>query len=539
MTIPGEGKPRRGPFFAATVAPGCTPPPPVPSQGSTDWGAAVHPNCFDNLARVGLWVGGTLPLRSGQSPSRFFQPMSPDAQVGTTEGSDAAEGPFHVYVLAHGWAPGFRAAVNAQGGRLRWWDDAAHNSDGIWTSDWAWTPVSGYDPALPVNSTGLLQSIKAFDPKAWVFAYSWIDDSATDGSYLDLGEVYQSEAYTQVNGIRLANALLRLLVPQFWTDPANTLHLIGHSHGSKVVTMAALTLQDLGLPVAHLTLLDSPESKGALIGNGANFLGFFLEQMRIADPTSPSSSATFVDNYPSYFGVAYGGSPKLANVVDVALDPSKIYDEADPGDKHSYAAAWYGAAAAAAQTFKLPSLGFSWPPPKQAFLPALLQRWVGGTTQSHQWPLQTGTPPYLFLYSAPGLPIDTLATLGNVSGTPASGLVFGAPKNPQIYSMFQGGYMNDIESHGYGLAFDVTWDGAQDGDYLVITGESGEERIQEVVVVLDGKTRFRGTYPLTLAADASNVPFFDLWFFIFYFPAPGNQAGQVTVGNFRRMVVIT
>ena len=518
------------PGGTATVAPGCTPPPPVPSQGSTDWGAAVHPNCFDNLARLGLWGGGTLPLRSGESPSRYFQAMT-DGQLGADQ-----EGGSHVYVLAHGWAPGYRAVVDAHGGRLKWWDDDAQ-SGGIWTSDWAWTPVSGYDPALPVNPTGLLQSIKAFDPTSWVFAYSWIDDSATGGSYADLGEVYRSEAYTQINGIRLANALLRLFVPQFWTNPANRLHLIGHSHGSKVVTVAALTLQNLGLPLAQLTILDAPESKGTLVGNGANFLGFFLEQMTIADPANPSSAGTFVDNYPSYFGVAYGGAARLANVVNAVLDPSKLYDWTDPGDQHTYAAAWYGAAAAAARTYGLPALGFAWPPPPKTFQPALLQGWVGGTTEKNQWPLQAGSPPYLFLYSAPALPIDSLGTQGNVSGTPASGLVFGAPQSPLTYSMFKGGYKNSEDSHGFGLAFDVTWAGAADGDYLVFTAESGEERIQEVTVVLDGKSRPFKTYALTLAADASNVPFFDLWFYIFYFPAAGNQTGQVTVGNFRRVVV--
>ena len=103
--------------------------------------------------------------------------------------------------------------------------------------------------------------------------------------------------------------------------------------------------------------------------------------------------------------------------------------------------------------------------------------------------------------------------------------------------MFKGGYLNGGDSHGFGLAFDVAWAGATDGDYLVITAEHGGERIQEVTVVLDGKSRPFKTYSLTLAADATNIPFFDLWFYIFYFPAAGNQSGQVTVGNFRRMVV--
>jgi hypothetical protein len=493
----------------------------------------VHPNCFDNMERLGLWIGGTQPVASGQSPSRFFQPSTGEP-IGAAGDQGAG---FSVYVLVHGWAPGYRAAVNAQGGRLRWWDEKA-SSGGVWASDWAWSPVSGYSPALPVNPTGLLQSIKAFDPKSTVFAYSWIDDSATGGSYSELEDVYQSEAYTQVNGIRLANALLDSLVPEFWTNPANTLHLIGHSHGAKVVTVAALTLQNLGLPLAHLTILDAPESEGTLNLNGANFLGFFLGQMAIADPANPAGG-TFVDNYPSYFGVAYGSQWGIENVVDVALDPSKLYYTTDPGDKHSYAAAWYGASAAAAQAdkFSLPGLGLSWPPPGQKpFQPALLQTWASGVvTQREQWRLVGGTPPSTFLFSAPSLTVDKVATVGNVSGTPATGLVFGAP-TAGTYSSFVGGYENRVTSYGYGLAFDLVWTGATDGDYLVFTAESGGRR-QEVVLVLDGRTGFAGTYPLTLAADVSSIPFSDLWFYIFYFPTHGNTSGQVTVRNFRRVKI--
>ncbi|MEP7012697.1 MAG: hypothetical protein ABJC13_20430 [Acidobacteriota bacterium] len=525
-----EAGPQPKLFTPVTVGAGCTVPPPAPPQGSYDWAAVVHPNCFDNTERLGLWFGGTQPVANGQSPSRFIQPVSEES-IGA--GEDQATG-YSVYVLVHGWAPGYRAAVNAQGGRLRWWEDNA-SSGGAWAAAWAWSPVTGDSPALPVNPTGVLQAIKAFDPQSTVLAYSWIDDSATDGSFEELDEVYRSEAYTQVNGIRLANALLRTLVAGFWTNPANKLHLIGHSHGSKVVTVAALTLQNLGLPLAQLTLLDAPENEETLNVNGANFLGFYLQQMKIADPTGPSSGGTFVDNYPSYFGVAYR-SPQLSNVVDVALDPSKLYYSTDPGDQHSYAAAWYAASAAAAQKFALLSLGFSWPPPQQSFKPALNQTWAGGVTQAQQWLLITGTPPLTYLYSAPSLSIDSVATLGNVGGSPASGLVFGPPTAPQSFSMFQGGYGNGAFSDGFGLAFDVAWTGAQDGDYLVFTAESGEERVQEVVLVLDGKTGFRGTYPLTLAADASSSVL-DLAFYIFYFPARGNTSGQVRLSNFRRVVV--
>ncbi len=151
--------------------------------------------------------------------------------------------------------------------------------------------------------------------------------------------------------------------------------------------------------------------------------------------------------------------------------------------------------------------------------------------------MHAGSPPHLFVFSAPTLPVDKLGHQGNVSGTPATGLVFGAPASPQTYSMFKGGYKNSVLSDGYGLAFDVAWTGATDGDYLVFTAESGEERRQEVVLVLDGKSGPFKTYTLTLAANASSAFSGTSAFYIFYFPAAGNQAGQVTVGNFRRVVV--
>lgn len=84
-----------------------------------------------------------------------------------------------IYVLAHGWTPGYRAAVNSQAGNLLWWGANA-SVKGVWSSDWAWSPVvAPLSPTFPVNSTGLLQSIVALDPTAVVLAYSWIDDSAT------------------------------------------------------------------------------------------------------------------------------------------------------------------------------------------------------------------------------------------------------------------------------------------------------------------------------------------------------------------------
>ncbi len=95
-------------------------------------------------------------------------------------------------------------------------------------------------PAFTVNSTGLLQSIKAFDSNAEILACSWIDDSATPSGDINLDEVYISEAYTHANGLRLADARLTAIDQSFWTS-GGKLRLIGHSHGSKVATVAAIS----------------------------------------------------------------------------------------------------------------------------------------------------------------------------------------------------------------------------------------------------------------------------------------------------------
>ena len=116
-----------------------------------------------------------------------------------------------------------------------------------------------------------------------VLGFSWIDDSATGGSYTDNTylEVYQSEAYTTINGLRLSNAIQDAVAPSFWTTPGSTLHIIGHSHGSKVATVATLDLQLRGLPVNQLTILDSPETELTLTGNGANLLGYTIAELKV------------------------------------------------------------------------------------------------------------------------------------------------------------------------------------------------------------------------------------------------------------------
>ncbi len=507
------------------------PAPPAPHNGPSDWADAVHGNSFTNLQRLWQWTGYSKSVPSRTSPSTSFKPVA--------AGSLGGGGPVMIYVVAHGWAPGYRAVVEKNGGNLLWWGMQA-SAGGYWASDWAWSPVSApLSPSFGI-SVGMLPSIVSWQPSSIVLAYSWIDESATGGSYSDKDEVYQSEAYTDINGIRLANALEEAIAAPFWSTPGSRLRLIGHSHGSKVATVAALTLQRRARRVAQLTILDAPESDTPLYGNGANLLGFYLELMEIADPSAGPDpgivSGAFIDNYASYFGKGYAGSAKLQNVVEVALAPSQLYDRDDPGDQHTYAAAFYAGAAAGSRRQNEPLLGFAWPPPPSIHQPALNQGWPTGTNQKSQWSLQPGTSIRgTYCYTTEPLAVTRVSTQGNVSGNPASGLRFGSAGTWPAYSIFSGTYPNSLEGDGYGIAFDVYWTAPQPGDYLVVTAESPEEHEQEVLLVMDGVSAPQGMNPVAINIDVSGtVPFR-----IYYLAAAGNVKGQVVVSNFRLVCVST
>lgn len=508
-----------------------TPAPPPPPGGPSDWSHAVQGNSFSNIQRLGRWTGGPNGVPSGTDPSKSFQPVTPGSLGGGAN-------PPTIYVLSHGWAPGYRSVVKSQGGNVLWWGANA-SLNGLWTSDWAWAPVTApLNPPFPVNANGLLPSIAAYDPQAVVLAWSWIDDSATKSGVLNLDEVYSSEAYTHVNGIRLANALEQAISPSFWNEQTGLLRLIGHSHGSKVATVAALTLQQRGRRVAHLTILDAPESELTLEGNGANLLGFYLEQMQIENPSYECASGAFVDNYASCFGVSYTGTPNLKNIVEVALQPTQLYGEYDYSDQHGYAPAWYGGAAAGAAAQGEPPLGLAWPPQPESYLPALNQNWPTGTNQYSQWQLQPGPSIHdSYSYSTTPLAVKAVATQGNVQGSPSTALIFRPASGTwPAYSIFRGSYKNSPESDNYGIAFDVTWVAPQIGDYLVVTMESPDLGVQETLLVMDGQSYPGGTTSVAINCDVSSW-FSSLDMYIYFLAAKGNSIGRVAISNFRFVVV--
>ncbi|MFO0874197.1 MAG: thioesterase domain-containing protein [Phycisphaerales bacterium] len=511
----------------------CTLAPAPPSGASSDWSIAVHGNCLSNLNRLERWTGGTAKLPAGQSPQALFSCVDPGSLV-------PGAAPMTVVVLVHGWAPGYRDNVLANPA-LKWWDsDAASNS--VWPSGWAWVPMQSSNPAVQATPNGAFQLLAAYDPTAVVLGYSWIDDSATGGSYNDNTylEVYQSAAYTTINGIRLANALVEALDPSFWTNPANTLHLIGHSHGSKVATVAALALQRRSLPVAHLTILDSPETELTLSGNGANLLGFHLNELTIG----PSPGGLFVDSHVSRFGVGYAGTRTLDQIVEVMLDPSKVFPDTDPGSQHSYAAIWYAGAAAAAKKFKLPPIGLAWPPAQSPDTPALNQLWPGGATNAAQWQLQAAAPiQSVDSFSTAPLKVYGEEQSGNVDFDDNAGVLkIDAARSGSVQtSWFEGGYYNPAYSNGYGVAFQFDWTNPADGDYVVVTVESperGELGEQEVILVLDGRSLHGDLvdFPISWCADISGT-FDTVKFVVYYVPASGNTQGHVTLREFRTIVV--
>jgi hypothetical protein len=479
--------------------------------------------------RLGQWVGRTKKVPSKTSPASLFQPVATASLGG---GAD----PPAIYVLAHGWAPGYRDAVKAQGGNLLWWGANASANGGVWSSEWAWSPVTApVGSGFPVNPTGLLQSIAAFDPNAIILAYSWIDNSATETGDLKLDEVYRSEAYTNLNGLRLANALQQAIVPSFWSAFSSKLRLIGHSHGSKVAAVAALALQQAGKRVGHLTILDSPDDEKTLEINGANLLGFYLEQLQIMHPFFKCASGAFVDNTVSCFGLGYDRATNLKNIVEVGLDPTNLYPY-DLGDQHSYAAAWYGAAAAAAASYQEPPIGLAWPPPPQNYLPALQQTWPTGTNQASQWPLAVGPMSEIYAYSTLPLPLSSVATDGNVQVDLPRKISFLPAGTWPGYSIFQGSYWNSLDSDNYGIAFDLLWIKPVPGDYFVVTMESPDLGEQEVLLVLDGQSFPGGQTSVSINCDNSSWVY-SLSIYMYFLAAKGNLIGRIDLSNFRFVVV--
>jgi hypothetical protein len=173
----------------------------------------------------------------------------------------------------------------------------------------------------------LADSILARDPEATVLGYTWIDVSGTE-----LGALAGARSQA---GPDLAEHSLALALRAALSERHHRLHLIGFSHGSKVVALAGLLLDH---PAEHLTLLDSPEGVLPVIGGAFNDLTPYLRLYDIGR----GPGQTFVDSYPSRYGTNYGEKEHLEDIMEVRLDPLS-HPLAAASNPHAYAHSWYSA----------------------------------------------------------------------------------------------------------------------------------------------------------------------------------------------------
>lgn len=257
-----------------------------------------------------------LPRPSPVRPERAGSALAPIERLGRFDGHrfrDVAPGslpPSHLYVLVHGWAPGWgRLVVHRQ--RLRSWE--ARERDGRPFEPWV---------------TELARSIQAADPHAIVLAYSWLDDAATGRLIFAQRNAF---AHTDLHGRWLAEALVSAVADDF-IEGAGRMHLIGHSYGARVVTLAALYLPK---KPQQLTLFDSPDAPLTYFTGSQTLLANLLRKL----PIGVRRGEIFVDNYVSMVGIHYHDIPGLSSIVDVVLAPP--YGSLDYSRRHLYPMEFY------------------------------------------------------------------------------------------------------------------------------------------------------------------------------------------------------
>lgn len=212
-------------------------------------------------------------------------------------------------------------------------------------------PVWELDTDFFKGFNAVTSGILSADSTDRVVAYSWIDESGTDGFFP--ADAIKSKSKAKDAGHELATALKNAGV-----SSSNRIHLLGHSHGAKVSTIAAIDLENSGIEVDHLTLMDSPEftnllSVKALYAGAFNSLDSDLEKLDIGH----GPDETFVDNYVSWAGRSYEVS------TNVALLPS-VHNTTGIPARHGYPLDWYPDAYDT-------SFGISWSP------------LIGGSSTSH------------------------------------------------------------------------------------------------------------------------------------------------------------
>ncbi|AGA31201.1 FG-GAP repeat domain-containing protein [Singulisphaera acidiphila] len=453
-----------------------------------------------------------------------------------------------ITVISHGWAPGYQGWVNYEANVknhvLKWWetDPSQPGYDSSWTSqnpqgpasDWLLhgETVSTIFGTTEVSATGLAQAILSrtnstvpgspTDPNAAVLAYSWIDDSATPTwNVLDTKipeDAYKSEALTTLNGARLASALESVLGTSF----TGKLQLVGHSHGSKVVSVASAALQQAKMRVDQVTILDSPEDDVTVAGDAANFNWYFLKNLSNLNRSSPVN--TFVENYISEFNVPYSGlqlsngqGQNLNQIVDVGLTPD-IYYSYDLGGRHGYAASWYTGSSDPNLTYQQ-TVGQYWSP----LLPA-----NSGASN----PVKNLSPYYEQNWDDLFQPADQQFVLEPQTAAPSETITFQTYGTAPV-SVTQNGTISQSQPISLraplrgqsGIAFDYQFPTYQPGDRLIILADG------DVAFVMDAALVGSSVAHATLSLSGFPLETHSLTFILT--STTSNQTSKVVVSNFQ------
>jgi hypothetical protein len=494
------------------------------------------------LSRLARFVPNPVPAVSNWVTVSAADPHLDPA----TNGGDT-----NIYVIAHGWAPGFQDMVMANGTAtdpLKWWqtlDTSLTDSPGTPASAEMFygTSASG----TQISPSGLAYAITQADPKAVVLAYSWIDDSATDNFLGIPHDAYLSEAHTELNGKRLTNALEMALPTTFHADGGG-LHLIGHSHGSKVATLATLALEQTANPnfqVAHLTILDSPEVSSELVslGDAANNLWYFLGGLNISH-TSPSATQTFVDNYISEFDNPIGPiqgvnpfntgqtEPALQQVVDVSLNGGVLYGSLDFGGLHGYSFSWYAGGSMPWTQNPTPNVADQWSPlVNPANVPhggSYTQTWTSAT--QNQFQLTAGPANN----TVTDTPTFNDVSFFNTSVTPGSSF---NPANGQVTLTENGSGTADFigefspESSLDGVSLQYQFSNVGQGDQLVIWVDTGILFSYRLYFVMTGTVAGTSSGVGTLSLTSLDGAFFNHDIQMQLIPAAGSSGASVTISN--------
>ncbi|WP_144370210.1 hypothetical protein [Myxococcus stipitatus] len=355
----------------------------------------------------------------------------------------------HVYVVTHGWAEGFSDvmvdyAKATHGKMLTVWETLVwHGSNPGPAGAWIFKPTSDSQKGITVSPVGMAHAITQLDPLAIVLVYSWLDGAATPANLLD---GHFSQANTDMFGL-IAGQAIQMALPEDFVASGGLLHLIGHSDGTKVMTIAAAELIEHGIPVTQLTLFDSPENSTARSHDSANFLWYYLARVPGARPAK-GPVGTFIDNYISMFGTTLSAfnytDPKgtavdplskdvdLNRIVDTTLQSQVLYgtSSTEDGNRHCYAPAWYSGTSVDT-TYGGNVYGLGWSPLLHApsvagaLHQAEVQTWTV-PTQKTQFALASASTPaaispaFALLDPTNPAPTKLMATRGKVGVEPVS-----------------------------------------------------------------------------------------------------------------------